>query len=696
MGYIIENKKPLILTRLTAKGREKIAKGLIDWSFWSLGDSEVDYKNIELIPEEFGTSQVMKPKDFNPNVKTYLEQIDCSILQPISPAEKQTIECCVRNKALERGFFSGDTSELITNSDYIKTIGTVGLSQFNGLSTIDIGTVDFNDGDYIMFKITKPNIGVLSLSETEKPVLYLWYKIKKQSPISTIIEVDRQLPYFAFLSNIDVNFYIFPGGESITSYYGSGSTIPYWNSETLEFISQCDVTTEDVNVLNMNNVWNESLAGTQSIYEKYLNYGSIDYVGQKEYFGYNIDCPEIVQETGDCEDKLLNLNDDYIKGISIIHFSNLNISNDYGEKYFIDHDNDINLRLKFPTIMWHRRDFSGVSGTGNIIGMEFISSGDSKLVTNSDITYFDLVEDPTFISASGTPMVVGRVFPELKVVVIHDEELLAVMSYKSSRNFTLPNLKGKMISPQDGVGTGVLPKGKTMYVTYTMEANNGLQYFLPHQKYIKFINNTKIDRDIEFSLEDTGLLPYMRQLEQMGYDGLGFYANRFKLLVQIVDNPDDRPNPEKWVSINYTSNQITNVTNYTINPLYLERQTPQLNGFYITKTKYNSGSFYNLAVLNIPEIICPEDLQFGDERFFFGNLDCSIGACIYRTVFKLIIDASLFVKSSNPTWAEGNNLYFTEIGIYDSQQDLVAITKFSRPIKMPQGRKFAVELSLDF
>jgi hypothetical protein len=694
MSYIIEKKNPLILTKLTAKGRQKLAKGALTWSYWSLGDSEVDYKNINLVPTELGTLNILKPKDFQPNTKTFIEKVDCSILIPIEPAERQVIECCVKNKAVERGFFSGTTDELITSSNYIKTYGKVNLSQFNGTATIDIGTVDFNDGDYILFKIAKPTTGDLSYSETEAAVLYLWYKIEK-TPLSTIITVDRYLPYFSFLTNVPVNFYIFPGGESITEFYGSGSTIPYWNNETLEFISNCDLSKEDVNVLNMNNVWNETMAGTQSAYEWYKYYGSMDYIGQKEYLGYNIDCPEVIEAPTDCEDRLLSVYDDYVKVIGIIHFTNLNISNDYGEKFHIDHDLDEFLTIKMPTIMWHRRWFGG-SNVGNIIGMNFISSGALKEVQNSNITYYDLIEDPAFINPSGTTMIVGRVYPDLKIVTIHDEELLATMSYKASRNFTLPRLDGRMIFPLNGLGTGVLAKGKTMYMTYVLEANNGLQYFLPQQKYTKFINNSKIDRDIEFSIEDTGLLPYMRQLEQGGYDGLGFYANRFKVLVQIVDNPDDRPEPENWVALNYTSNNITYVNNYTINPILFENQNIQETGFILNKTKYLTGTVYNLSNLQIPLLNCPEDLQFGDERFFFGNLDTFIGACIYRTVFKLIIDVNEYVKSSNPTWTDGNDFYFTEVGLYDEDQELVAITKMSRPVKMDQNTKFALEISLDF
>lgn len=692
MSYIIEKKNPLVLTKLTAKGREKIAAGTLDWKYWSIGDSEIDYRYVNATGEPH---KLLKPKDMQQNLKTLLEKESCTVLHEFSAAEKQVIECCVNNEAKVRGFFIGDdvSSMLIqTGETFLRNSGTVTLAQFNGTNVIDVGTVDFEDGDYILFKVTKNNVGVLDADETTVPVLYLWYKIEK-TPLSTIITVDRLLPYFSFLNDVEVNFYIYPKGDSINEFYGTGSSIPYWHKPTLEFTADCDISQEDVCVLNQNNVWNESLAGTQLIHEGFLDFGSSEYLGQKEYLGYNIDCPEIVEDTGDCEDLLLSVDDDFVKGIGIIHFTNLNISNEYGEQYHIDHIENMPLIIKLPTVMWHRRDFGG-STNGNLLGMEFTTTGNTKLVTNSQIEYYDLVESPNLINA--TPISVGRVFPKLKIVTIHDEELLAVMSYKSSRNFTLPKMKGRMIFPSNGLGSGVLAKGKTMYMTYTLEADNGLRYFLPHQKYLKYNNTSKIDRDIEFTLSDTDLLPYMRQFENALYDGLGFYAHTFKILVQVVDNAEDRPLPENWTAIDYTSGAITNVNGYTINPLLLESQNPTAVGFTLTSTEFNSGSIYTLNVLNIPEVGCIDDLQFGDEVFFFGNMETNIGACIYRPLFKLSLDAGTFVNTTNPTWANGNPLWFSEIGVYDSQQELVAITKLSRPIEMTEDSKFALEFSLDF
>lgn len=693
MSYIIEKNDALIRTKLTAKGREKLAKGELNYKFYSLGDSEVDYRFIEQIPSGETASKVLKPKDFQPFHKTYLEKGDCEILHPISLAEKKVVECCIENDAISRGFFDVNnvSANLLTGETYVKHIGEVDSSDLNGSKNLNLGTTNFENGDYLLLKIPNNITGTLNKTETQTPVLYLWYKITKNA-LSTVVGVDRNLPYFTHLTNTKVNFYIFPKSDSILGYYGSGTTVPYWNSETLEFTSDCDISNFDTPVLNQNNVWNESHLGTQSENESFLDYGSVEYISQKEYLGYNRDCIELVEQSNDCEDKLLSVEDDFFRGIGVIHFSNLNISNEYGEKLSVE---KTPLRLTIPTVMYHRRWFGG-SEVGDALGMSFISSGDTKTVENSQIEYVDLVEDPNLINPTGVAKVVGRVYPNLKVVTIHDQEILATMSYKANRNFTLPQLKGSMVFPINGLGTGVLPKGKTMYMTYALEANNGVRYSLPQQTYIKFVNNTKIDRDVNFTLADNGLLPFMRQIEKGGYDGLGFYAHKLKILVQIVDNQEDRPQTDNWTAIDYTSKKITSLANATIDPLKLESQNPTEVDFILTKSKLSSGVNYDLGVLSTPEEGCDDELQFGDEDFFFGQLSTKIGACVYKSVFNLNLQSSQFNGSTNKTWDNEQELYFTEVGIYSEDQQLVAISKISRPIKMRENSKFSLEVSLDF
>jgi hypothetical protein len=60
------------------------------------------------------------------------------------------------------------------------------------------------------------------------------------------------------------------------------------------------------------------------------------------------------------------------------------------------------------------------------------------------------------------------------------------------------------------------------------------------QDYVKLTNTTNAPKDIAFRISQTDLLPFMRKIEG-GYDGLGFYADKFKLLYQIVSDENTAP-----------------------------------------------------------------------------------------------------------------------------------------------------------
>ena len=101
--------------------------------------------------------------------------------------------------------------------------------------------------------------------------------------------------------------------------------------------------------------------------------------------------------------------------------------------------------------MWHRRNDVG-TGSGTTLGMRFVSDVVKKTITNpkggaTDIEYYDLIEFSGMSVTPETPLAVGRVFPNLKIVVIDNEELLAAMSYKSNRNYTLPDLSANLTTP---------------------------------------------------------------------------------------------------------------------------------------------------------------------------------------------------------------------------------------------------------
>jgi hypothetical protein len=673
MSFLNKINVPLISSKITAVGRQKIAEGSLNFKYYAFGDSQAHYAGSN-------NQHILKPKDKNPNLKTFLTGTDCAPFQTLEGLK--VLECCLHNKAKERGFFDEtDSYKLKLGTNYIKKRGEVLSEQFNGSKYIDIQTTDFDDGDIIVFKLVTSILNYLLPEETVAPVPYLFYKITK-SPTSTIVQLDRNLPY---LTNIDnaINYYILD--KDVVDYSTSNANI-LWDYEDLNFKIEC--LEEDTYIWNFNIIWGENVIGTQPNQQQYTNYCSFDYLGQKEYLGYDVDCPD--PSTVSCEDKLLGIDEDYKKAIGIIHYTNNNKSNLYGEYFYIANPSD--FRLVLQSLMWHRRYFAGGSGTGDVIGMTFVADTTKKYVSNTNIAYYDLVEDSSLIDENDTPLVVGRIYADLQIIVIHHPDLLAAMSYKSNRNFTLPKLAGKMIPPS--TSTGILEKGKTMFVTYTFEADNGIQHILPQQQFLKFINNTLNSKDVEFYLEKINYLPYMRQKEAVGYDGLGFSFHRFKVLYQIVNN-GEMPVSENWLAIDYTNNFLVDFIGNTINPIKLETQNPTSTGFTINLIRAASATTYNLSVLGVPDETCPDVMGFGCENILFGNIDVEIGACVYKSIIELVLDSDTIVKSTNPTWSN-QNLKLTEIGIYDDQYNLVWINNFYKPIEITENTKSLIEIQIDF
>ena len=215
-------------------------------------------------------------------------------------------------------------------------------------------------------------------------------------------------------------------------------------------------------------------------------------------------------------------------------------------------------------------------------------------------------------------------------------------------------------------------------------------------------NNTPTAKDISFKINEVDLLPYMRKIESVGYDGLGFYANKFKLLYQVVSNESVRPDSAAWKVYDYTSTAITQTISKTINPKLLELQNSSSLGFVIDLIKDASATTFDLIpLLNMAPNNQPTYLQFGDERFFYGNLQTYIGASIYKTIFDVRVNSSEFKTTTNPTRSTDAatnppTIKVSEVGIYDSAKNLVCIGKLSQPIPLTDGNTIMLELSLDF
>jgi hypothetical protein len=742
MSYINKQSTTLVRVKLTDIGREQLAKGQLTFANYMIGDSEVDYNYVkgwsEFVPnigastgefwftEADGNivkniySKVLRPKDDNPFFSSFLLNQSNQFIFPLNQQSNiQLVKGIVTNEADDRGFFSGSTvdSGLVaqTNSNFILEQGTINLSKFSGTTdyttftqgvlTLDTALTATSVNDYIIFRFSNPTLGNVTGSTMTSATINTVYNITNIA--GSTIKVDRALPTLSAYSGTIITYYTLPGGDDpMDTYYGASSLSAYWNSGTLSFQNSCDICVDNIPVWNMNNVWTENPAGLYK--DSPINYhennlfGSEQFVGTKQYLGYNRELT--VTNTNSMMDSKSYM-DTYNKSISILHYTNSCISNFYGEQFYIDEETGKLLNLDIP-VMWHRRNNIG-TGSGTTLGMRFTSDTIRKtLSSNNDIEYYDLIEFSGMSVSPTLPLVVGKVFPQLKIVVIDNEELIAAMSYKSNRNYTLPDLAAELVTPVGGNCTGVLKAGESLYLTYWLEnvgtgttgTTTVTTPILPCQRYTVIDNKTNTDKDVQFRIGNLNELPYMRKRESVNYDGFGFFADKFKVLAQVVDKTtQNRPLPSNWKVIDFTSTNITVTSGQTISPSLFENQNPNTTGFILTGSLYTGGTTFNLGdELDMSTASYYRKMTLGDERLFYGNLRTHIGATIYKTLFNITVDGASIATTSNSTFEFGNDRYVSEIGILDNNQNLVLVGKLSRPIRISDSTTASIELTIDF
>ncbi len=691
MSYIIKCSDAFINIKLTQIGRKKLSMGQLNFKYWGAGDSEVNYIREEVAeasPSDVrlsGTTDILRPKDRQPNFVSFLYTggTTTDVLKPLTNGDINVLEIVANNKAETRGFYSGDTLSTISAlTQNAKFVGFIANDEMDGTDAVD-GITNVSVGDWVMIKFTNDTLGNLTQVEAQKPVPYLWYRVKGVS--GSLVTFDRDLPNLTPSTTHSV-YYVYESGE-VYDTYGASNESAYWDKGTLSFNASCGVTLSASPVWNMSIPYSETMAGSQYIQTEalYEYYGSQDHLGTMyPYLNYQLN-PQINPEEVHCTG--VSEKDPGQKNIAILHYTNRNISNSYGEFFYINGERT--TKVTIPSLMYHRKT------DATKIGMEFIASGDVKTIQNTGIEYVDLIEEPTLIG-NLTPRTVGKVFPTLKIIIFDNEEIVSAMSFKSNRSWTLPGLSGSLVNPNTGANTGILDVEKTMYITYGLENSAGLTTPLSQQIYGKLTNNTSSSRNVEFKIEDIDLLKYMHKIEGT-WDGTGFYADKFKLIYQIVDTPDERPDPQEWLVQDFTNGIAGQVFGETIDPNALENQIPSANNFLLTtggtSTTYNIDN--TLGLLPDPTGY----LTFGDERFFYGNIDAHIGATTFKTTFDIRINSGDFDNTSNPTMDPTNSnvdLRVSEVGVFDKDKNLVVVGKLMDPIELIDGNTILIELSLDF
>ena len=681
MSYIDKNSNIVMSLNMTNEGRRLLSLGKLTFDTFRLGDSEIDYTTLGPT-YDITLENVIRAKPLNPDIKTPLFPTPTSTSSFLAVPNLSEVIVQTLTNAPRIGFFEYGTGTTIEYTAYTDTIchvlqadAIIPISGTTGGTSVSVyqaptygsNTYEPKIGDLMLVKMTNDELVATqnqAVVELNTPVPYLWYQVQgvtgSLSANTLQVEIDRD---FASFPNYTGPNYCW------TTFYplGSGSSKDYLFSDGGFFSGGC--------VWNLNNVWSYPIPGVNPLtHETYNNYGSESYVGSKEYFGYTSEIPLTFSANPACH---------LVPSISIIHYTNKETCDNtselkYGQSFYVDTTIPESPKLIMPTLMWHR------STTGSTIGYVFsaTSSGTSQFVTlsgnNTTIEYYPLVD--------GYNVSVGRLFPELQMFTIDDQELVAALSYKANRNWTLPTVGASVVSNTDGI----IDSTENLYLTYLLKSNSGYTTSL-HCQNIICVNFPAINCpptirqavEVQFPL---GQLPYM-----MVTGGTGWYSDEFYILAQRQPL-GTYPDPTQWTLMNYTSGITNHIAGNRIDPTNLESTT-----FLVTNTDYINGATYDLSnFIKIPQIAETDYLQFGDERFFFGNVEATALRTRYRTQFVITVPPNLYNTSINPTWANSNQrVHITDLGIYDVNKNLVAMGKFNLPIDKVPNVTLILQATID-
>ena len=733
MSYIIKNTAALINTLVTDAGRKKISQGKFDISYFQVGDSEVCYNcvnnldpvNLNVLMPQYNTQNLAPVPQKNRMEIKYPIYLDSTSGSTFGiPFDASYIDS-VYNSAAPRGFFNPSTGSPTNYSAYTTSAYTINPNFVTPNTGITSGTV---------LTISATSINP-SVSGTVTPGMFMTLftngqisPVQNSGPLFTYlvvgvtgntatggtitIQVDRQLPN---LGTMGIT------GFSQTLFYPSGMTVlydtetpePYWENDVINFETNCDVSQRDVLVWNMNIPWTESPAGLFSnAYQDYNYFKSTGYTGSKEYFGYNSNTGQNDTDSTYYYNSFaekINLSPSDQKSIAIVHYTNQAIDNFYGEKFAqeaYDANNPgntgqaRNLKISIPWLMWHKNsgatigeefytDPSGFTSL-NLFEPHYIESKKDPNFNEPGLRYYHLWD--THPNTNGYPNRVGKVFPDYKMIIFDDDEIVASLNYKSNRSWTLPAPKLGLVTPNtfSGVlgGTAGLLTGSTevLHLTYIF-TNTAFTQSLHCNYYSTITGNDQSllpgasDILIRFGNE----FPFLKNTYT---SPSGFTATGLKLIAQKVPTGTTRPSATAWKEIDVTSQLSATTIGGYINSSGITNTTFQLTkNMYDTAGTYNLSNYLNLVPLGSTGLT----LNFGGEYFFFGNIQTDIQATIYVMNFLCNLGQTQFFDSSNPTWT-GNNPYVTEVGLYNADKELMVISKIQSPEKRQGIQQYPIKL----
>lgn len=777
MSFLNSNNAEYLSARITQKGRMAIAKGDFKIEYFQIGDSEFDYstsltnqKVFSPLDKEGGVKYPFLYKNGDTDLTTYGTPIS-NYLTPVplrnamSPAGfvsysyAPTIECSTQKIPFTR--ISGSTSLVVTTGNDYQTTNyiTVVFKPFSGATNTITGKTNSLvyrilsiSGNTLTLDRSLPNLSGLTgnvevvcnkclLPElTDDTQLDPWTMniVWDKGIIGTTSDDESLTGYTSNIYQSTKQFlgYTTSSGQTFVSAQGLSSTgftitgTSFANSMSTGSTDGDDiimVTPEDQRTIAI--IHYSELGDIDDNPERFFKYD--DYISSSTLTGSTV----AIDKNGD-DISDLEYFEVYIPFI-LYHrtkcFKKIKVDvTTAGSFRFKDcNGDDFNLSLSVGNNQiitgntFNNIDISTISGTSvytiseytepNTIGAKFTMDSTPYFVKSKITTTKQSLEFRYLLDENGYK--VGKVFINNKIIVFDDQELVAVLDYRSNRKYTLPSPRVYATPTNSTASNSMLPgttgtTGHTVWITYMLEYTGNTKLNSLPCNYFNKVSLRDVNggctmstpSNVSFKFGDSTISEFGFLNTNTTGITEGFVANKFSVLVQIVTGATETPEYNKWRKIDLTS-EVGGDESSLISISGFIGKT-----FTITNTQYVAASsnvfdlethFSGLATNYLGDTSSTTQPQFGDEQPFPGSIKLVRASDIEQMNFLINLPTGTFgdwdskVYQQNPTFVRYDSATrpnITEVALLNSNKESLVVAKTPTPIKRNGAQVFAVKL----
>lgn len=700
MSFLNENSAEFLSARITKKGRNAIAKGNFKISFFQVGDSEFDYStpfnslNGSLTnPNQKVFSTLDKESGVKYPYKLDTEATSTTYGNPIQNSYTETLRNVMGPAGFVTNYLVYD-GENCLGTGVVCTTTSVNFSEINGTNEINVLSGNtFNDCEYITLVLdqfcgTDPDLPIIS-GETNSFI----YKITGIT--GNTLYLDRNTPDLSSLSG----YVQIVCNKCSVEYPLSSNVADVCLPKPID-------PTEQHDPWSLNVVWTQNPIGYTGLTENNLSgFTSNKWVSTKQLLGYTTSSGQTIN-TGttftNSYDEIIVVSPEEQRTIAIIHYSELGDDND-PERFFkyddyISTNDDVNdsivddidenpitdteyFEVYIPFIMYHRN-------TGTTLGAVFhMDTTDHYITTPTGITDGRMSLPYRYLLDEQNNKV-GKVFYNNKTIIFDDQEIVAILDYRTNRRYTLDAPKVFLI-PSDLSSNNSLIDGTTdqvFWITYTFtNTDNGLNG-LPCNYYMKVVVTPNIGDVCHPSVPsnigvkfNSDSFKYMKTLLSDIIDG--YVGTEFKILIQQTSSVDILPSPQDWLEIDFTTEAGGGMG-------YLDPANIVDKTFIINLSGYTNATPYVLETYLGDNYFT----MFGDQQPFPGSVRLVRATDIEVMNFSINLPSNQFLTTQNPTYSTGKDKVITDVTLLDSNKEVLAVAKTPKPIKRTGTQVLAVKI----